>query len=170
MSIHSIVHCIIYIFGTVILCAGQFVIFNVLVLFSVISLAGEPEAGVDIFPDPSFYCLGTTHSWQCVVPNGTAIGWLYGPASRFYLANNSLLLPLGSSPFRTGPTVIGFSAATSMAWANISNLTYNETELQCSDGSGSEAVITINIKGKYALILIQWLLCRLLDPANLLIT
>ena len=80
--------------------------------------------------------------------NGSAIGWIYNNAhSRFYSTNDTSVVPLGSNPFRTGPTSISGGVSTSMATANLSSNALNGTRLQCSNGTNSSSVL-LNLKGK----------------------
>ena len=78
--------------------------------------------------------------------NGSVIEWTYDVHSRFYTANNTNLLPLGSSLFRTGPTIISGGVFTSMATANLSSNALNRTMLECSDGTNSSSVL-LNLRG-----------------------
>ena len=104
--------------------------------------------GVELLPPDEEFCLGSIVNWTCAV-NGNAIGWVYNTsASNFYSTNDADVLPLGLSPFRTGPTIISGGVSTSMVTANLSSNALNGTRLECSDGGTNSSSVLLNLKGK----------------------
>ena len=103
--------------------------------------------GVELLPPNEEFCLGSIVNWTCTV-NGSGIGWVYNAsASNFYLANDTNMVPLIPSPFRTGPTIISGGVSTSMATGNLSSNAFNGTRLNCEDGGINSASVVFNLTG-----------------------